>query len=58
MELPDKLLKAAIEATEQQFRKKNLSQLTSGSRHAVLASAKAKEDNAYKFELITWLLIK
>lgn len=58
MEVPDQLLKAAIDETEKLFRKKNLSQLTSGSRHAVLATAKAKEENAYKFELITWLVIK
>ncbi|HMU59724.1 MAG TPA: helicase-related protein [Chitinophagaceae bacterium] len=58
MEAPDKLLKAAIEETERLFRKKNLGQLTSGSRHAVLATTKNNADSGYKFELVTWLVIK
>lgn len=58
MELPDKLLKAAIEETKRLFRKKNLGQLTSGSRHTVLATTKNKEENTYQFELITWVVIK
>lgn len=58
MEMPDKLLKAAIEETERIFRKKNLGRLTSGSRTAVLVTSEIKEHNSYKFELITWILIK
>jgi superfamily II DNA or RNA helicase len=58
MEIPNNLLKAAIEETERVFRKKNLGQLTSGSRHVILATSKEKAESNYRFELITWLVIK
>lgn len=58
MEVPEQLLQAAIAETNRLFKKKNLTQLTTGSRHAALVPLQDSADSQYQFELITWLVIK
>ena len=58
MQIPDTLLKAVITETNRLFKKKNLSQLTTGGRSAVLVPQQKMQDSPYQFELVTWIVIK
>jgi hypothetical protein len=58
MQMPDALLKAVITETNRLFKKKNLSQLTTGGRNAVLVPQQKLQDSPYQFELVTWIVIK
>ncbi len=58
MQMPDALLKAVITETNRLFKKKNLSQLTTGGRSAVLVPQQKMQDSPYQFELVTWIVIK
>jgi hypothetical protein len=51
------LLHESIKAITSTFKKKNLGLLT-GSRNATIVPQEKQADNANKFELITWLVLK